>query len=382
MNSKIIGIVIIVIAIGGASTYFLTKNDSDGSSFSNETIPQNEKIGLVINTITPPKSIDDIEDAYKVASTSGAGRTNLYVHWSQLEPEKGSFDWTTTDLIMKLNDKYNFKTTLFFSVINADRLGPFPSWMGNQALGESLESETIRVLDAILSRYDNIDYVIFAGDIDYHFQRASGSIPIYKEFFEDISFEVKSKHPNVKIGNSISLENIINKGMQTGGAFELTPQLEMGDFIAFSYKPTNIVGDIARTPDAIPTGKDSIWPAMDDLEKSIEMFPNSKIAFFEIGWSTSEFVNGNNSDQEQFIKNSLNFFEENESNIEFFTISRLYDKPQGTCVSQDIETISGSSFSSNTYRLERIDAYVCNSGLIDINQNPKPAWAQFKTNIP
>ena len=382
MNSKIIGIVIIVIAIGGASTYFLTKNDSDGSSFSNETIPQNEKIGLVINTITPPKSIDDIEDAYKVASTSGAGRTNLYVHWSQLEPEKGSFDWTTTDLIMKLNDKYNFKTTLFFSVINADRLGPFPSWMGNQALGESLESETTRVLDAILSRYDNIDYVIFAGDIDYHFQRASGSIPIYKEFFEDISFEVKSKHPNVKLGNSISLENIINKGMQTGGAFELTPQLEMGDFIAFSYKPTNIVGDIARTPDAIPTGKDSIWPAMDDLEKSIEMFPNSKIAFFEIGWSTSEFVNGNNSDQEQFIKNSLNFFEENESNIEFFTISRLYDKPQGTCVSQDIETISGSSFSSNTYRLERIDAYVCNSGLIDINQNPKPAWAQFKTNIP
>ena len=382
MNTKIIGIVIIVIAIGGASTYFLTKNDSDGSSFSNETIPQNEKIGLVINTITPPKSIDDIEDAYKVASTSGAGRTNLYVHWSQLEPEKGTFDWTTTDLIMKLNDKYNFKTTLFFSVINADRLGPFPSWMGNQALGESLESETTRVLDAILSRYDNIDYVIFAGDIDYHFQRASGSIPIYKEFFEDISFEVKSKHPNVKIGNSISLENIINKGMQTGGAFELTPQLEMGDFIAFSYKPTNIVGDIARTPDAIPTGKDSIWPAMDDLEKSIEMFPNSKIAFFEIGWSTSEFVNGNNSDQEQFIKNSLNFFEENESNIEFFTISRLYDKPQGTCVSQDIETISGSSFSSNTYRLERIDAYVCNSGLIDINQNPKPAWAQFKTNIP
>ena len=382
MNSKIIGIVIIVIAIGGASTYFLTKNDSDGSSFSNETIPQNEKIGLVINTINPPKSIDDIEDAYKVASTSGAGRTNLYVHWSQLEPEKGTFDWTTTDLIMKLNDKYNFKTTLFFSVINADRLGPFPSWMGNQALGESLESETTRVLDAILSRYDNIDYVIFAGDIDYHFQRASGSIPIYKEFFEDISFEVKSKHPNVKIGNSISLENIINKGMQTGGAFELAPQLEMGDFIAFSYKPTNIVGDIARTPDAIPTGKDSIWPAMDDLEKSIEMFPNSKIAFFEIGWSTSEFVNGNNSDQEQFIKNSLNFFEENESNIEFFTISRLYDKPQGTCVSQDIETISGSSFSSNTYRLERIDAYVCNSGLIDINQNPKPAWAQFKTNIP
>ena len=46
----------------------------------------------------------------------------------------------------------------------------------------------------------------------------------------------------------MSLENIINKGMEPGG-FELTPSLEMGDFIALlSYKPTDTVGDIDRTP--------------------------------------------------------------------------------------------------------------------------------------
>ena len=127
MNSKIIGIVILVVAIGGASAYFLTKSDSvDTNSFPNQSISQNEKISLVINTINPPQSIDDLEEVYKVASTSGAGRTNLYVHWNQLEPEKGNFDWRVTDIMMKLNEKYNFKTTLFFSVINADRLGPFP----------------------------------------------------------------------------------------------------------------------------------------------------------------------------------------------------------------------------------------------------------------
>ena len=64
--------------------------------------------------------------------------------------------------------------------------------MGNQALGESLQNDTIRVLDAILSRYENIDYVIFAGDIDYHFQRATGSIPNYVEFFENVSSKTKS----------------------------------------------------------------------------------------------------------------------------------------------------------------------------------------------
>ena len=373
MNSKIIGIVVLIVAIGGASAYFITKNDPvDTNSFSNQQISQNEKISLVINTINPPKSIDDLEKSYEIASTSGAGRTNLYVHWNQIEPEKGNFDWRVTDIMMKLNEKYNLKTTLFFSVINADRLGPFPSWMGNQALGETLEGETIRVLDSILSRYENIDYVIFAGDIDYHFQRASGSIPTYVEFFDDVYTEIKSKHPHVKIGNSMSLENVLNKGMEPGGSFEMTPKLEMGDFIALSYKPTDTVGDIDRTPQE----------AMNDLEKSLEIFPSHQLAFFEISWSTSDFVNGNSDNQAEFIKSSINFFEENESKIEFFTISRLFDKPKGSCVSQDIESIEGSGFSSNSFRLERVDEYVCNSGLIDTNENVKPAWTQLKTNIP
>ena len=134
-----------------------------------------------------------------------------------LEPEKGNFDWRVTDIMMKLNEKYNLKTTLYLSVINADRLGPFPSWMGNQIIGKSLETDTVRVLDAILSRYENIDYVIFAADIDYYFQRAPGTIPSYVEFFNNVSSEIKSTHPDVKIGNSLSLENIINKDLFPNG---------------------------------------------------------------------------------------------------------------------------------------------------------------------
>jgi hypothetical protein len=373
LNSKIIGIVILVVAIGGSSAYFLTKNDSiDTISSQNDQISQNEKIGLVINTINPPTSIDDIENSYKIASTSGIGRTNLYIHWDYLEPEKGNFDWRVTDIMMKLNEKYNLKTTLYLSVINADRLGPFPSWMGNQIIGKSLETDTVRVLDAILSRYENIDYVIFAADIDYYFQRAPGTIPSYVEFFNNVSSEIKSNHPDVKIGNSLSLENVINKDLIPNGLRELTPELEMGDFIALSYKPVDLVGDISRTP----------LEAIGDLEKTLEIFSSQKLAFFEISWSTSEFVNGYDIHQEQFIKSSLNFFEENESQIEFFTVSRLFDKPKGSCISQDIQSVGGSGFSSNSFRLERIDEYLCNSGLIDTNQNAKPAWEQLKTNIP
>ena len=92
--------------------------------------------------------------------------------------------------MMKLNEKYNLKTTLFFSVINADRLGPFPSWMGNQVLGDTLEEETIRILDKILSRYENIDYVIFAGDIDFTF-----NVQVVQ--FQIMSLFLKMCHPKL-----------------------------------------------------------------------------------------------------------------------------------------------------------------------------------------
>ena len=222
-----------------------------------------------------------------------------------------------------------------------------------------------------ISIKDKVDFVIFAGDIDYHFQRAPATAIVYKEFFDGVYTEIKSNHPNVKIGNTMSLENINNKDLRRGGEFELTPQLEMGDFIALSYKPTDTVGDINRTP----------REAINELEDAFEIFPSHKLAFFEISWSTSDFVNGNDNDQAEFIKSSLNFFEENESKIEFFTISRLFDKPKGSCVSQEIESIGGSGFASNSFRLERVDEYVCNSGLIDTNENAKPAWMQFKSNI-
>ena len=93
-------------------------------------------------------------------------------------------------------------------------------------------------------------------------------------------------------------------------------------------------------------------------------------------------MNGNRNDQAEFVKSSLNFFQENDSKLEFFTISRLFDKPKGSCISQDIESIEGSSFTSNSFRLERIDEYICNSGLIDTSQNTKPSWTQLKTNFP
>ena len=242
--------------------------------------------------------------------------------------------------------------------------------MGKPGIGKTLEVKTIKTLDIILSRYNNtqtlIDSIVIGGEIDGHFRQNPAIISNYKDFFDNISGNVQAKFPNVKFGNTISLNNVIDRAED-----EFVSQLIMGDFVGFSYKPTDLLNEINRTQEE----------AKADLDKMLELVPNKKIGMFEISWSTSDFIMGNEEDQKKFITTSLEFLKENQERFEFFTWYRLYDKIEGTCTSELVEEISGSGFSSNSFAIERLDMYSCNSGLIDVNNNSKPGWIEFQKQI-
>jgi beta-galactosidase GanA len=101
VDKKILGIVagiVIVVAIIGVS---LSQNDSPQVVTQNK----NEKIGLVINTPNSSVSLRDLEDIYSEASSTGIGRSNVYLFWNLIEPEKGEFDWQQSDILMGLDQK-------------------------------------------------------------------------------------------------------------------------------------------------------------------------------------------------------------------------------------------------------------------------------------
>jgi len=367
MDKKILGVAVgiaVVIAIAGIAL----NSDSDVMT----TQKTNEKIGLVINSPKQATTLQDLDEIYSTAASSGIGRSNVYLFWNLVEPVRGEFDWTQSDALMSFNKKNDLQVTLYFSIINGETLGPFPSWIGKPPLQSLDEDRVVSVLDAILSRYDIVDTVILAGDTESQFRFYEQNIPVYKELFTGIYDKVKEKHPNVQIGNSFSLHNIINKNLRY-----VVTDLAVGDFIAFSYFPVDTLNDIVKTPQE----------AKEELQQVFDLAGDKKVGLFEISWSTSDFVGGNESLQAEFVEKSFEFYNENESELEFFTWYRQYDKPKGTCIFEEQEigdstlSVGGSGFGTSEHVIERLNNYVCNAGLIDSENNPKQSWNVFKKQI-
>jgi hypothetical protein len=333
---------------------------------------QNEKIGLIVNTPTNQISIDDLRNYYSQASSTGIGRNNLYLFWNLVEPEKENYDWQQSDILMSFNKQNDLKVTLYFSVINGETLGPFPNWIGKPSIKSISEDNLVRVLDAILTRYDIIDSVIIAGDTDAQFRNNEQNIPVYEELFNGMYDKLKEKHPQVKFGNAFSLHGVINKNLS-----HIVEELDMGDFVAFSYFPVDALNEINKTP----------LTATEDLTQMLEIVPNKKIGIFEISWSTSDFVGGSQEMQTEFVKIVFDFYQKNESKLEFVTWYRQFDRPEGTCQidSKDVEgTVSigdSSEFGSSEFVIERLSHYICSAGLIDTDGNPKPAWDEFSREV-
>ena len=376
MDKKKLGILPVFVVIALVFVLITSDNSIDDT---NSIIPQvspktnNESIGIVINSPSSSVTLQQLDEIFTDASSSGIGRSNVYLYWNVIEPVEGKFDWLQSDILMGLNQKNNHKVTLYFSIINGETLGPFPKWIGKPTLNGINQDELVTALDAVLSRYHIIDSVIIAGETESYFRYQEQLIPVYQEMFSNVYDRIKEKHPDVNFGNSFALHNVLNKNLNN-----VVEELALGDFVVFSYMPTDILYEINKNPDE----------AIKDLNKIFEIVPNKKIGFFELSWSTSNFVEGNDDSQKFFVEKLFDFYAQNESNIEFMTWFRYIDQQANSCVKEEqkigdqiISLGGGSSLGTNEHVIERLNQYNCNTGFVDINQNGKIGWNEFKTQI-
>jgi len=377
MDKKRVGTIIPVFVVIAVVFALISSDDFtfDNANMTTQISTQsnNESIGMVINSPSSSVTLHQLDEIFTDASSSGIGRSNVYLYWNVIEPVEGKFDWSQSDILMGLNEKNDHKVTLYFSIINGETLGPFPQWIGKPSLNGINQDELVTVLDAVLSRYHIIDSIIIAGETESQFRYKEAFIPVYQELFSNLYDEIKQKHPDVKFGNSFALHNVLNKNLKN-----IVEELALGDFVAFSYSPTDTVNEISKSPDE----------SIKELNQIFEIIPDKKIGFFELSWSTSNFVEGDENSQKLFIEKLFDFYAQNESKIEFMTWYRYIDQQVNSCVKEEQkigdQTITlggGSSMGTSEHVIERLNQYNCNTGLVDVNQNGKIGWNEFKTQI-
>ena len=371
MNRKIIGFTIGVTAAIAIVVFFLviqsqnpTQPQSQNQTQTQVQTTTNPKLGLVIWPPAERPTVDDLHNAFIQAAPTGIGRSNVYISWPNIEPQQGQYNWQLYDIIMGFNREQRLNVTLYFSIINNEAFGPFPSWMGTPSLDENLANETANTLDSILSRYYIVDYVIIGGNIDSYFKDHPKDIPKYVDFFNSVYNKLKEKYPNVKFGNWFSLNNLVNK--YEG---DMVGNLTQGDFVAYSYAPVDLTYYQNNGPDV--EGQ--------NLQKMLDFAGGKKIALVEVGWATDKAINGTQDDQVKFMKIVFDFYRKNQSQFEFLTWYRQYDRPYDTCYS-GLNTNVPSGF-GNQILMNNTATYLCGTGLIDVNKNPKPAWDEFKRQI-
>ena len=85
MDKKIIGIIIPALIVIIAALMLISP------SSETSTQKNNEKIGLVINSPSSSVSLKQIDEIFTDASSTGIGRSNVYLFWNVIEPVEGEF---------------------------------------------------------------------------------------------------------------------------------------------------------------------------------------------------------------------------------------------------------------------------------------------------
>ena len=74
------------------------------------------------------------------------------------------------------------------------------------------------------------------------------------------------------------LHGVINKNLQ-----HIVEELDVGDFVAFTYFPVDLLNEINKNPEE----------AREDLEKIFEIVPNKMWQFLKLVGVLTDFVGGN-----------------------------------------------------------------------------------------
>lgn len=179
------------------------------------------------------------------------------------------------------------------------------------------------LLDKIFTEVPSIkrvSHVLIGNEIDGYLNTNPDQIQRFKTFYSAAIQNIHELNPKVKVGTIITFSAAKNNPVL------FNTYRSMGDFICYTYYPTNEENSIPwqmRPPNQV----------QDDIDWMVQNADGKPIAFTEIGYTSSEDNSSSEIQQAEFVQvmfSSLKPYIDNKK-IEFVYYHGMYDYPLGFC---------------------------------------------------
>jgi len=321
------------------------------------------KIGMMVN----PAEDDFIEGYYpalRLAKENGVQVMHGYLAWGEIEPTYGERNWVWQDALMGYRFHEGFEVSLAVNVIHTTRRGPLPEDLKGKAFDdpEFIDRFSEFILE-VLDRYP-VQYLSIGNEVNDYFVNHRDEIPAYKTFFLTVRDRIHEEHPDVKVAMTFAYHDA-----ERMNAVDIIRELNLGDFLPVTLYLYNPPFNFDRDPAELEAY----------LDRVLDLAGEKRAAFVEIGWNTSESLSGNESDQEEFVREAFRLLALYRDRIEFLAWFDLHDSLPENAYESALTFLppNAPQISDEVFMDDFVD-FLTYLGLRNSDGTPKLGWFAFQ----
>ena len=321
------------------------------------------KIGMMVN----PAEDDPLEGFYpalRIAKESGVQVLHAYLQWNEVERTPGERFWEWQDYLLGYRIREGFEISLVVNVIHTAVRGPIPEDLKDLSFSdpEFIERFTGFILD-VLDRYP-VQYLSIGNEVNDYFVTHRNEIDAYKTFFLEVKAAIKEQHPDVMVGMTFAYHDA-----ESTNSVDIIQQLNLGDFLPvtlYIYNPGFIFN---RDPSELENY----------LDRILILAGETPVALAETGWSTVESLEGNQSEQSEYVREVFRLLAEHRDRIEFVSWFDLHDSHLENSYQSALSFIPDRQdlIADEEFMSVFVD-FLNYFGLRESDGTPKEAWGVFQ----
>lgn len=252
------------------------------------------------------------DKAFASAKSVGVSAIELPIPWDDYEPSPKEYTPSWLPVADQFYSKNGIKLSLSLNPIDTNNLR-LPKDLKDKAFNDPTVIERYKAfVDFVASSVpnSNILFVSVGNEVDIYLGNSDKKWDEYIAFYNAVAPYVKSKFPKAVIGSKMSFEGITNHA-------DKAKQIENNaDVVLVTYYPFKLNSFIVRDPSTVNT----------DFKTMVDLYPNKKIYFAEIGYPSGKDNDSSEEKQAQFISETFYAWDKYQSQIPFLNFVWLHDK--------------------------------------------------------